>query len=439
MDFFKNEIYVFIINIIGDIMKCLKNSANINDGINLNYLEDCKFKTTTTLFLFRTNIKRKDVTKNALLAEILKKSSKRYPQVKNVCNACEYMFGSVFDIYILKKGEEQIICFYFECLKIDSNFSTSKSIINFFKEIIFNPLVESDMFMYDVYEREVNNLKAKILNSLNDKSKYAKDRCLELVCEFEAFGINCDGYISDLEIINPSMLYGHYMNILKTAPIEIMVFANKKCDTYINELKNMFDYKREGIKEVNAINVLKNNVKPKKIVEILEGVSQGKLNIAFRTSVVPSSKLFFALLVFNEIFGVGSSSMLFSLVREREGFCYFINSYVYAFKGIVMVETGIDEENVDKTIEISYECINNIVESDITNNVIKAKKSLLNYYENIFDSPTNIIDFYTDEILKNGKYDIDDFVYNIKNVLIEDVKIIAEDIVLDTAYYLYGG
>ena len=63
----------------------------------------------------------------------------------------------------------------------------------------------------------------------------------------------------------------------------------------------------------------------KEIIEKLD-VKQGKLNIGFRTNIFYGDSEYFALQLFNGLFGGFSHSKLFINVREKASLAYYASS-----------------------------------------------------------------------------------------------------------------
>ena len=85
----------------------------------------------------------------------LKNGCQQYPSRKAVNEKMDDMMGSVFDISILKKGQEQILFFYLEMVKGE----LLKKGFEFLQNMIFSPLEERKGFPKNMVEREKKTLK----------------------------------------------------------------------------------------------------------------------------------------------------------------------------------------------------------------------------------------------------------------------------------------
>ena len=59
-------------------------------------------------------------------------------------------------------------------------------------------------------------------------------------------------------------------------------------------------------------------------------------------------------------------SKLFQNVREKEGLAYYVFSRLEKFKGLMVISSGIEIENKDKTIEIINKQLEDIAKGNIT-------------------------------------------------------------------------
>lgn len=407
---------------------------NIKEGITLHYLRADKFKTNVIGILIRNELTKENATKNAVLAQVLKKSCDKYPTSYELVRRTEEMFGSVFNVSVLKKGEEQILFFYMEVL---ANSKVFEEGLEFLREIISKPLIKENGFDKETVEREKENLRQKIRARSDDKKEYAKLRCIEETCSNEAFGVYGDGYEEDIDSIDCNNLYDHYIDMLKHSPIEIMVCGTQSYNTE-NIIKKMFIQDRQNIINLKPTISEKRNNEKNEVKEKMD-ILQGKLCMSFRSSSESKGKGFFGMLVFNEILGAGSNSRLFNNVREKESLCYYVNSFMYRYKMILVIQAGIEDKNYDKTVKIILDEIESLKSNLVTEKEIEnAKINLSRYYNGIEDYQSGIMDFYLNEYLIGSCENIKSFIEKINKVNVEDVRKAAESISVDTVYFLSG-
>lgn len=91
----------------------------------------------------------------------------------------------------------------------------------------------------------------------------------------------------------------------------------------------------------------------------------------------------YALLLLNNIFGGGASSILFQKIREEKGACYSIYSYISAFNrtGIMTIYTGLNPSYAVDVVSLIKDEVNNFVKNNIQpEKLFKAKEQLKGNY-----------------------------------------------------------
>ena len=148
----------------------------IKKGINIHLIHNDKFKTNLISVFLTTELNRENVTKNAILPAILRRGSENMPTQ-------EEMYGSSFNCGIDKRGDNQVLKFYMESINDtflpEGEENMLNKTIEKLLEIVFNPLVEDGGFNKEYLEQEKNNIKQAIEGKIDNKARYAIDRCTE--------------------------------------------------------------------------------------------------------------------------------------------------------------------------------------------------------------------------------------------------------------------
>lgn len=297
----------------------------IKEGINLHTIETNKFKTNLLSVFLTMPLSRDLVTKEALIASVLRRGSNLMKTSEEISITLEEMYGASFNCGIEKIGENHIIKFYLET--INDEFLPEKEDIlqkglNTLFEIVFNPLVEDEKFKEEYVKQEIENLKQIIEGKKDDKARYALERTVEEMYKNKPYGLYKYGYIEDMEKIDSKNLYKSYQDMIKSCKIDI--FVSGKIDT--NNAKIIVE-QNELIKNLDGRKYNKSQEqlleKQKEAREIKEemDVTQGKMVIGLTIDDTnPDSK--YVALVYNTILGGGANSKLFQNVREKASLAY---------------------------------------------------------------------------------------------------------------------
>ncbi len=406
--------------------------------MKLHFIKSKKFKTTVVCLLIKQELCRENATINALIPNYLQRGSKKYDLLSKVNSVLEEMYGCIFGSQIVKKGEQQLIQFYLEFLT--DNKKLRVQALEFLKDIITNPIIEeSDSgvgFKESYFEIEKTNLKLAIESRINNKAEYTKLKCLENMCADEKFGIYGDGYVEDIEKITPQSAYKHYQGLLSNAPIDFFILSNEKEEELKEEVEKLFEFANSNLTEIEKSTTDFEKKELKRIVEDCD-MTQGKICMGFRTGIENVGDEFYRLMVLNETLGGGSNSLLFANVREKESLCYYINSFIYRFKGIVFIQSGVDSKNFERVIELTNEQIEFLKNDKLSDEVFSnAKKGLIKKFKSIDDAQMNLIDFNVSQKMLGDSDSIVNCIERINKVKKEELPPIAEKLHFDTVFML---
>ena len=418
-------------------MKNLK-TLEIGKNVKLTLIPESKFKTNLISVYIQRKLDRNEVTKNALLPGILKSGCNKYKTLGQLTDREEELYGSYLHAGASKRGESQVLGF--SILSVNEKYLDEKILgqcIEFLNEIINNPLVIDGGFNEEYLNIEKEILKDSIMSIINDKGNYAMKRTNEIMFEGEAYSINGKGYIEDLDTIDRVGLYEHYKEVLKTSPIEIMIEGEFEETEVVELIKEKFQFDRGNIIDIPKEEYYKEVDKVKEVKETMD-IAQGKLVMGYRCNVdYLDEEKYYSLLLGSRILGGGADSKLFINVREKESLCYTIYSTIQKSKSTMMVCSGIEAQNYEKTVNLVKEQVQKLKDGDITESEISnAKIAFINSLNSLNDEIGRISDFYFSQSISKNKSDLDQIKNMINKSTKEDIVDAIKDIQLDTIYFL---
>ena len=412
---------------------------HIKNGISARLLKSDKFKTTIVGVLFRTELNKDNVTKNALVPAILRRGTKNYPTMRDISIELENLYGAKFDCGVSKKGELQVLRFYGEAVNdkylADSDNNTLK-LAEIIKDIIFNPAMVNGKFNEEYLSQEKIKLKNIIESRKNDKVQYALERCYELMAGDEPYGLCEYGDVEKVDAVSNEELIEAYNNMINNFNVDIVVAGNVE-ESEFNNIVSLFDF----AERTTSVELKITDVEPGEVKNVTEEfeINQGKLSLAYRTNVKPNSKEYFDMLVYNGILGSGVQSKLFQNVREKYSLAYYAFSRLDKFKGIMGISSGIEQQNYQKALDTILEQIEDMKKGNITdyeyNTTVKTIENSLNSMK---DEQLSLVDFYYGQELINSELSLEDVIENMKKVTVEDVVKVARKVKLDTIYFMKG-
>lgn len=413
------------------------------EGIKIHKIETNQFKTNLYAVFLATPLKRENVTKDALIAAVLRRGTKNIISQDKISKELEEMYGASFDCGIEKTGDNHIIKFYLEALNeefLPEKEELTQKCINILLDIVTNPFVENNGFKQEYVDGEKENLKQIINGKIDNKARYSLDRCIEEIFKGEPYGLYKYGYVEDLEKITPQNLYEYYKELIKNCKIDIYysgIFDNDNTEKIIEKR-----LQENNIEPRNAKYVINNEMTEKKqksetkTVEESMDVTQGKLVLGLQIDDNNKNSRF-AASVYNAILGGGANSKLFQNVREKNSLAYTASSSYIRTKNVILVHCGIDIDKYEKALETIKEQIEDMKKGNFTDKDIEdAKKLIISSVKSISAEQDTEITYDYGQELSNEHTTIKDYQQNIEQVKREQIVDIANKININTIYFL---
>ncbi len=409
----------------------------IADGVRLCYVQTDKFKTSNIIVSAALPL-GEDAGANALLIHLLKRSCKKYPDFTSLNGRLDELYGASIGAGIVKVGEAQVL--RLSMTFIDDRFildgdSISNECAGLLAGMLFEPNCKSGSFGSAAVESEKRLLKQRIEDEINDKRAFALNRCIELMCDEEKYGISRYGTVQDIDAITMKKIYEAWKNLLKTAVFQIDVVSSTPCE----KIEKIFADKFKKVEREPAKIETQFLTKAKRFRRYDESfpVNQGKLVIGFRSGMANNNDNRSAVTVMNDIFGGGTYSKLFANVREKLSLAYYCRSRLIASKGLIYVESGID---LDKEKKVSAEIVcqlSDVRSGKFSPEVVEASKLAIKSRWT-HSTPEEICDWYSVQILENELETPEKAIEGVLSVTAEDISEAAKKVVLDTIYMLSG-
>lgn len=411
---------------------------DLGNETTLGLIKTDKFKSTLINIYFLRNIDRKEITRLSLLINLLSTGTSSMPTIKDVSKRLDELYGMDMDMNLLKYGEK--ICTRFRFFSVADKYigrEIFKDAVGFIKELLLNPIVEDDGINPKMIEVERENIREEIRSIINDKAMYARIKCIENMCEGEAYSISSLGYLEDIDEITPSDLLNTYEQLLSTSKIFIAVEGDFEEEQIVETIKSELKFPRETIQKIPREDFKKTVDEVRYIKEVVN-TKQGKLVIGYRTNIdYFDEEKYYSLLVANSIFGGGPHSKLFRNVREKESLCYSISSDTEKYKGIMMVGAGIDPDNYEKTLGFIRKEFSNVKEGRFTDDEVKnAKKNIINNLKMVVDSNIGETDFTYNQYISGTYFTVEDVCKKVESVNRETIIKSFENVDEDTVYFL---
>lgn len=411
----------------------------IKKGIKVHSLKTNKFKTNLIAIFLTSELSRKTVTSNALISAVLRRGSKNMPTQEEISKELEELYGATFDCGIDKTGDNQVLKFYIESIndkflpQKDENML--KTSIEKILDIVFNPLIKDEAFDKEYVAQEKENIKHRIEGKIDNKARYALDRCIEEMYKDKPFGLYKFGYVEYLENINEKNLYQQYKDLINECKIDI--FISGDIDDNIESII-LENEKVKKLKEREPKYNKESEQEREKHGEITEkmDVNQGKLVIGLDVNTQSEDEKYYTL-VYNNILGGSANSKIFQNVREKANLAYVASSNYFRYKNNIFINCGIEISNYQKAVDLIKIQLEDMKKGNFTDEEIEnAKKSIVAIIRTIDDEQDTGITYYFGQELSNNKTSIEDYIKKIEGVKRENILDVANKIDINTIYFL---
>jgi predicted Zn-dependent peptidase len=156
--------------------------SNINN-IRLHVLPTNQFKTFAISVYIGNPLTEETVTPIALTPHVLRRGTKAYPETRAFREKLDDLYGAGFGFDIFKRGDYQIVQFRMDIIEDryvnENGESLLEQAIEFLGGALMEPALEHNHFMGKYVEAEKLTVRRKIEAVINDKIRYAEERCMQ--------------------------------------------------------------------------------------------------------------------------------------------------------------------------------------------------------------------------------------------------------------------
>ena len=376
-----------------------------------------------------------------LLTELLQRATESHPKKALLQKKLDELYSAAISIRCLKAGKNRIFNFSAEIL--DNSYTTdgtdvARETCAVLYELMLRPLLgENGLFDKDSVEQEKRRVITYLESAINNPSRYATIRLSEMLRRDDDTLMTLEEMIDAVKACDAASLTEFYRRVLTERPVDVFYIGSLSHEE-IGErvLSCLSNHKAKNSSAVMP----RCSVYPERAIQRKEEempISQARLCLGFRSDILPDSDDYYAMVIFNELFGGSPASKLFLNVREKLSLCYSCASYYNPTTGSIRVNAGISSKNreiAEVAILKEFENIQNgiISERELTS----AKNAVANSYREIYDCPADIASFYLNRKSFGVDCTIDECREKFSHISADDVIRVANKIKLDSVYFL---
>lgn len=418
-------------------MNNIINRRKIADGVYFSSITDKRYKKNLISVAFSTLLSEDTATENVIVPVLLTKCNSKLPTYKAFNNKMSRLYASGIGGTAGRQYDLQTISFgayYLDDIYALSGEKMTGIMTDILIDCLTSPVTENGVFSEKFVELEKKTVIDNIETAINDKRSYAIERAMKTICKGEPASVCSYGTVEKAKLITPDSAYKAYRRMLETMPCEIICTGCSDFEGVAEKFAAAFE--KAGRHDIENTTIALSPVKTQteEVTERLT-VNQSKLVLGFKSHSDDDA----ALVLLQKIFGGTTSSKLFRNVREKMSLCYYCSAARNALKGIMLVNSGVENENIEKTKEAVIDQLEEIKNGNFTNEDINfAEMAIKNDFKSVADSAGNVSNWYFDCIRKNDIVTPEEKLGRYLGVSKERIIAAAKSMVLDSVYVLTG-
>lgn len=418
-------------------MNNIINRRKIADGVYFSSITDKRYKKNLISVAFSTQLSEDTATENVIVPVLLTKCNSKLPTYKAFNNKMSRLYASGIGGTAGRQYDLQTISFgayYLDDIYALSREKMTGIMTDILIDCLTSPVTENGVFSEKFVELEKKTVIDNIETAINDKRSYAIERAMKTICKGEPASVCSYGTVEKAKLITPDSAYKAYRRMLETMPCEIICTGCSDFEGVAEKFAAAFE--KAGRHDIENTTIALSPVKTQteEVTERLT-VNQSKLVIGFKSHSDDDA----ALVLLQKIFGGTTSSKLFRNVREKMSLCYYCSAARNDLKGIMLVNSGVENENIEKTKEAVIDQLEEIKNGNFTNEDINfAEMAIKNEFKSVADSAGNVSNWYFDCIRKNDIVTPEEKLGRYLGVSKERIIAAAKSMVLDSVYVLTG-
>lgn len=413
-------------------------------GVNLTCVTTPKFKRAVLRAVLMLPLGGPDAALRACLPYVLRRGTKRLPDLRTIGAELDELYGARIEAVVRKEGEHLAVGFLSDC--IDESCAPGANgltagVIHLIAELLCDPYTREGVFSPDYTTGERENLIDRIAAQKNDPRVWAPMRLTQLMCADEPYGQPVYGTKEQAEKITERKLYAAYCRALEEAQLELFYCGPLAPET-VGQLfaETSLVQERTGAGVLPATRVLAQPAGAAREIVEEEAVTQGKLSIGFRTggaSLTGGDAA--AYWMFQTLYGGSTSSKLFLNVREKKSLCYYASAQFIAPKGIMMVNSGIENDKFAVARDEILRQLDVCREGDITDAEIDgARRTLTTNWGAMLDDPLTLERYWLGQAAAGTMVSAEERITQVQAVDRARIIAAAQATALDTVYFMKG-
>lgn len=372
-------------------------------------------------------LKKEDQTIRNFLCYYQELACQKYATEQEMEYALSYHYDAKFKVSLTSFGKYSVL--EYSLTVIDPSFIGDQEYTLEAVESLFEALIIAKMEDHqadlELYERAYEIYESDLLAKMEKMQGNALRSAIKAYFCGTDRDYETSGNLEELKKMTPKILYDYYQDTLNDEYISLVTGnLEAKEDTSKMTLLPKKDYH------------FKERSKTEEIIYETAPCEQCYLQVFYETYTYANDQDYYACMFLNYIFGGGSSSKLFSIVREKYGLCYSAHSMYLGATGILIVAAIINLKDVEKVLQAYDEALEEIARGQFDIENIR-NYYLSTYRGNLDYQGTTISNYITDHYFLDSPKSYEE-VAALEAVTLEQMQAVLKKL-KRTFVYVYGG
>ena len=411
------------------------NRIELADNIGFSSVIDEKFKTSSFSISFITSLSDDSAAANAIGIGALVVSNSNLPSLAQMNEKCSFLYGASLTSYTRKRGDLQILGITASWINNKYAFdgeNVEHEMLSIVRDCIFSPHAPNGAFSDEAFNITKKDTIDIIDGAINNKRGYAFTRAVALAFRDEPAANLSYGSHDKAEAVTAASAFMAYQELLRSAQIEIFYISSAPNPDAADLFRNCFASIDRAPAPVSFRTPSPLKKMPESRSEIFN-VKQCKVVLTYKST----SDDLFALALMSMILGDTPFSKLFLNVREKLSLCYYCSSSFLRTKNAVIVDCGVEKENISKAVEEIDRQINEIRNGNISDDELENTLRLIDdSLESVGDTPSSYSSWFFERFCDNESVSVSDYFNNYRCVTKDRIAEAARSLSLDSSYYM---
>ncbi len=410
--------------------------TNIGEGINLNEIYDPKFKSDRIKISFVTALKKEIEEANAILGTVLVTSNSEFKTRTELAEKLAGLYGTTLVAGFSRVGNYQrldlAVSFIGDRYTIGGE-KISTQAVKQLLNCLFRPDITDGKFNDSYFRLRKQELIDNLRSSVNDKRSYGYMQAESRIFEGEPCSVSAKEEIQWAQKVTQEDLLRQLDYLKKSAAIEISVCGGGETSEAMEMVKQeILSLERENVEKISYR--YKSKLK-EEVMECVEemNVNQCKMYMAYKSDYDD----IYVCKVFQCLLGCTPFSKLFSNVREKLSLCYYCTAAYRDLKGTLIIDSGVEEQNIQKARTAIEEQLAAIRAGDFTDEELyNTKLYMCGLFKANYDSAVDTMSWFETQNTRGTSYTPEQQSELVMNVTREQVMECAGSFKPDTVYIL---